>query len=120
MAIAAKPKRPLSADPMAFITGAEIPDAEAPEKKRKEPVIIRFDEVTLKRVDQARQIHRALKPRAELLPLLAEEEAPDGRDHERAGDDLEEHRHGRAYANSTNGGGQRCARLTRPRPARLA
>jgi hypothetical protein len=63
MAIAAKPKRPLSADPMAFITGGE-----KPEKRRKEPVIIRFDEITLKRVDQA-AARRGLS-RAALVRML--------------------------------------------------
>ena len=70
MAIATKPKRPLPADPMTFITGAE-----RPEKRRKEPVIIRFDEPTLKRVDQA-AARRGLS-RAALVRMLVIENLPD-------------------------------------------
>jgi hypothetical protein len=70
MAIAAKPKRHLSADPMAFITGAE-----KPEKQRKEPVIIRFDAATLKRVDRA-AARRGLS-RAALVRMLVIENLQD-------------------------------------------
>lgn len=70
MAIAAKPKRDLDADPMAFITGSE-----KPEKRRKEPVIIRFDATTLKRVDQA-AAKRGLS-RAALVRMLIIEHLPD-------------------------------------------
>ncbi len=70
MAIATKPKRQLSADPMAFITGAE-----KPEKRRKEPVIIRFDESTLKRVDRA-AARRGLS-RAALVRMLVIENIQD-------------------------------------------
>jgi hypothetical protein len=55
---------------MAFITGAE-----RPEKRRKEPVIIRFDELTLKRVDQA-AARRGLS-RAALVRMLVIENLPD-------------------------------------------
>jgi hypothetical protein len=70
MAIAAKPKRHLSADPMAFITGAE-----KPERHRKEPVIIRFDATTLKRVDRA-AARRGLS-RAALVRMLVIENLQD-------------------------------------------
>jgi Ribbon-helix-helix protein, copG family len=70
MAIAAKPKRHLSADPMAFITAAE-----KPEKPRKEPVIIRFDAHTLKRLDRA-AARRGLS-RAALVRMLVIENLQD-------------------------------------------
>src|SRR3954470_427233 len=64
MAITEKPKRhpfaPAKLDPLEFIAGAEkgeqAPPHEEPtkpQKRRKEPVIIRFDEKTLQQIDQA-------------------------------------------------------------------
>jgi predicted DNA binding CopG/RHH family protein len=55
---------------MAFITGGE-----KPEKRRKAPVIIRFDEITLKRVDQA-AARRGLS-RAALVRMLVIENLTD-------------------------------------------
>lgn len=83
MAIAKKPKQGLTdtdkPDPMAFIQGAERTSAasqdHAEPNKRKEPVIIRFDETTLKRVDQA-AAKRGLS-RAALVRMLVMENLPD-------------------------------------------
>jgi hypothetical protein len=87
MAIAKKPKRDLTEiakpDPMAFIQGAEHPQAEPvqepdPElarRKRKEPVIIRFDDETLQRVDRA-AARRGLS-RAALVRMLVLENLPE-------------------------------------------
>jgi predicted DNA binding CopG/RHH family protein len=75
MSIAKKPKRNLTAvaksDPMAFILE---PTAE-PRRKRKEPVIIRFDEATLERVDRA-AARRGLS-RAALVRMLVIEHLAD-------------------------------------------
>jgi hypothetical protein len=74
MTIAKKPIRNLSdiskPDPMAFIEGAG-----QARRKRKEPVIIRFDDDTLKRVDQA-AAKRGLS-RAALVRMLVIENLPD-------------------------------------------
>lgn len=61
MAIAKKPNRNLTdvdkeAAALAFISGAtptsaEQPKAEKPVRQKKEPVIVRFDEATLKAID---------------------------------------------------------------------
>jgi hypothetical protein len=87
MAIAAKPKRrqtdSAAPDPMEFIHGAEsqqqVPEVQAasqPAKRpRKEPVIIRFDETTLTRIDQAAS-KRGLS-RAALVRMLVIENLPD-------------------------------------------
>jgi Ribbon-helix-helix protein, copG family len=87
MAIAPKPKRPLvdtdTADPMAFIQGAahhqtgpiSPPEGQGARKKRKEPVIIRFDEETLRKVDTA-AAKRGLS-RAALVRMLVIEHLPD-------------------------------------------
>jgi hypothetical protein len=82
MAIASKPKRPLSdtskPDPMEFIQGAGRlieEDAPKPTKRRKEPVIIRFDDEILSRLDQA-AAKRGLS-RAALVRLLVMEHLPD-------------------------------------------
>ena len=83
MAIAKKPHRNLSdagkPDPMAFIQGAERsqtePGPESVKRKRKEPVIIRFDEHTLEQVDRA-AIKRGLS-RAALVRMLVIENLPD-------------------------------------------
>jgi predicted DNA binding CopG/RHH family protein len=77
MPIAKKPKRNLTAvaksDPMAFIQGAE--QQPEPRRKRKEPVIIRFDEDTLERVDRA-ATRRGLS-RAALVRMLVIENLAD-------------------------------------------
>lgn len=82
MAIAKKPKRELTdtgkPDPMAFIQGAAQEGTREPERtprQRKEPVIIRFDEDTLKRVDQA-AAKRGLS-RAALVRMLVLENLPE-------------------------------------------
>ncbi len=87
MAIARKPKRDLAEvvkpDPMAFIEGAEHrqvepvvePEPEPARRKRKEPVIIRFDNDTLERVDRA-ATKRGLS-RAALVRMLVIENLPD-------------------------------------------
>ncbi len=82
MAIAQKPKRPRNEsesppDPMAFIQAADHPQAEpdAAKRKRKEPVIIRFDDDTLKRVDRA-AAKRGLS-RSALVRMLVIEHLPD-------------------------------------------
>ncbi len=87
MAIAKKPKRDLpevaTPDPMAFIQGAggrEVdpvaePDHEPVRRRRKEPVIIRFDEKTLEQVDRA-AARRGLS-RAALVRMLVIENLPD-------------------------------------------
>ena len=87
MAIARKPKRDLAEvvkpDPMAFIEGAEHrqvepvvePEPEPARRKRKEPVIIRFDDDTLERVDRA-ATKRGLS-RAALVRMLVIENLPD-------------------------------------------
>ena len=87
MAIAARPKRNLTntekPDPMEFIQGAELQtgdkaaeDREQPSKRRrKEPVIIRFDDEILFRLDQA-AAKRGLS-RAALVRLLVMEHLPD-------------------------------------------
>ena len=87
MAIAKRPKRDLSEaaspDPMAFIQeathrqtepeGASEPGPER--RRRKEPVIIRFDDDTLKRVDRA-AAKRGLS-RSALVRMLVIEHLPD-------------------------------------------
>ena len=87
MAIAKKPNRNLAdaakPDPMAFIQRAEHshtnpaaePDPEPAKRKRKEPVIIRFDEQTLEQVDRA-AAKRGLS-RAALVRMLVIENLPD-------------------------------------------
>ena len=87
MAIARKPKRDLAEvvkpDPMVFIQGAEHrqveavvePEPEPVRRKRKEPVIIRFDNDTLERVDRA-AAKRGLS-RAALVRMLVIENLPD-------------------------------------------
>ena len=86
MAITAKPKRRPSAsakpDPLEFIAGAEkgeqapIPQKPTkPQKRRKEPVIIRFDVKTLHQIDQAAE-KRGLS-RAALVRMLVIEHLPD-------------------------------------------
>jgi hypothetical protein len=86
MVIAAKPKRAASdaptPDPMQFIEGAENWQKDDPavtrapmQKRRKEPVIIRFDEKTLSQIDQA-AAKRGLS-RAALVRMLVIEHLPD-------------------------------------------
>jgi hypothetical protein len=79
MTIVKKPIRNLSdipkSDPMEFIEGAGQPEAGQARRKRKEPVIIRFDDDTLKRVDQA-AAKRGLS-RAALVRMLVIENLPD-------------------------------------------
>jgi Ribbon-helix-helix protein, copG family len=84
MAIAKNPKRGLAEiaqpDPMAFIQGAEHSepaplDARQTRPPRKEPVIIRFDDATLKQIDQAAR-KRGLS-RAALVRMLVIENLPD-------------------------------------------
>ena len=60
---------------MVFIEGAGRSRAEQARRKRKEPVIIRFDDDTLKRVDQA-ATKRGLS-RAALVRMLVMENLPD-------------------------------------------
>jgi hypothetical protein len=78
MAIVKRPTRNRSdvakPDPMTFIEGAEPQPEQAP-RKRKEPVIIRFDDDTLRRVDQA-AAKRGLS-RAALVRMLVIENLPD-------------------------------------------
>jgi hypothetical protein len=88
MPIAKKPKRNLTAvatsDPMEFIQGSAHQQADpivetepepARRKRKKEPVIIRFDEGTLERVDRA-AARRGLS-RAALVRMLVIENLPD-------------------------------------------
>jgi hypothetical protein len=82
MPIAKKPKRNLTevvkSDPMAFIQGAhhvEPIEIEPARRKSKEPVIIRFDDDTLKRVDRA-AARRGLS-RSALVRMLVIENLPD-------------------------------------------
>jgi hypothetical protein len=87
MAIAAKPRRYLTdtatPDPMAFIQGVEQPTpdraaidtSQTSRRRRKEPVIIRFDDEILSRLDQA-AAKRGLS-RAALVRLLVMEHLPD-------------------------------------------
>jgi hypothetical protein len=88
MAIVKKPKRDPGdtaalPDPMAFIVGADhhqtelqrAPEAREGRGKRKEPVIIRFDEDTLRRVDMA-AAKRGLS-RAALVRMLVIENLPE-------------------------------------------
>jgi hypothetical protein len=79
MTIVKKPLRNRSdigtPDPMAFIEGAGRPQPEQARRRRKEPVIIRFDDDTLKQVDQAAN-KRGLS-RAALVRMLVIENLPD-------------------------------------------
>jgi len=87
MAIAQKPKRYTAdiapADPMTFIQGATHRQEETvaegtprpAKRKRKEPVIIRFDDETINKVDQA-AAKRGLS-RAALVRMLVIENLPD-------------------------------------------
>ena len=84
MAIAKKPKLGLTEiaapDPMAFIQGADHREpsplqSEKTRPPRKEPVIIRFDDETLKQIDQAAR-KRGLS-RAALVRMLVIENLPD-------------------------------------------
>jgi hypothetical protein len=85
MAIAPKPKRSPTdvADPMAFIHGAEHhqepplapPKGQEGKGRRKEPVIIRFDEETIQKVDTA-AAKRGLS-RAALVRMLVIEHLPE-------------------------------------------
>ncbi|MBV8457023.1 MAG: hypothetical protein JO212_09440 [Acetobacteraceae bacterium] len=88
MAIAKRPNRGgtdiARPDPMEFIQGASRPPEQLPEpdqnslpavKKRKEPVIIRFDDETLSRVDRAAS-KRGLS-RAALVRMLVIENLVD-------------------------------------------
>jgi|tagenome__1003787_1003787.scaffolds.fasta_scaffold18545357_2 hypothetical protein len=87
MAITKKPQRnqdeTAKPDPLAFIQGAHhaqpnaeaVPEAEPGKRKRKEPVIIRFDENTLELIDRA-ATKRGLS-RAALVRMLVIENLPD-------------------------------------------
>lgn len=87
MAIAQRPKRSPAdtapADPMTFIQGAAHRQEETvaegtprpAKRKRKEPVIIRFDDETISKVDQA-AAKRGLS-RAALVRMLVIENLPD-------------------------------------------
>ena len=85
MAIAKKPNRTPTEtdkpDPMAFIQGAAHKQDETvepeprPEKRRKEPFIIRFDHATIERIDKA-AAKRGLS-RAALIRMLVIENLPD-------------------------------------------
>ena len=86
MAISSRPKRPLTnvakPNPMDFIQEAETrseallsSDTPSSQRRRKEPVIIRFDEETLTRLDQAAAKRRLF--RAALVRFLVMENLPD-------------------------------------------
>ena len=87
MAIATRPKQNLTdivkPDPMEFIQGGELPTGDTAtegrsqpsKRRRKEPVIIRFDDEILSRLDQA-AAKRGLS-RAALVRLLVMEHIPD-------------------------------------------
>jgi hypothetical protein len=87
MAIAQRPKRlpgdVASPDPMAFIGGADhqqtgqnpSPKGREAGRKRKEPVVIRFDEDTLRKVDTA-AAKRGLS-RAALVRMVVIEHLPE-------------------------------------------
>jgi hypothetical protein len=76
MAIVKKPKRRLKDDPMTFIQEADRRvESEPARRRRKEPVIIRFDAAMLEQVDRA-AAKRGLS-RAALVRMLVIENLPD-------------------------------------------
>jgi hypothetical protein len=87
MAVAKKPQRnhtdAATPDPTAFIQGADhghakpevVQEPEPGKRKRKEPVIIRFDDADLDRIDKA--AHKRGLSRAALVRMLVLENLPD-------------------------------------------
>jgi hypothetical protein len=76
MAIAKKPKGRLKDDPMTFIREVDRRvEPEPARRKRKEPVVIRFDADMLEQVDRA-AARRGLS-RASMVRLLVAENLPD-------------------------------------------
>jgi uncharacterized protein (DUF4415 family) len=75
MAIVKKPKGRPKDDPMTFIEDAGRVEPEPARRKRKEPVVIRFDADMLEQVDRA-AARRGLS-RASLVRLLVSENLPD-------------------------------------------